>query len=1134
MMRLVNHRYQLEATLGKGGMGTVYRAHDRLTGGTVALKMLLDTEAITEPDDTKRSQMLMAREFSVLATLRHPNIISVLDYGLDRYGTPFFTMEYIPNAKDLSQALPQLTITERQRLVVQLLTALDFLHRRGILHGDLKPSNMLVHDGQLKLLDFGLVRQVDLPEATPSEPGFTGTVPYGAPELFLNKNATPASDLYTAGLLIIEILSGQYPFPMQYPPDLIRAIVKGEIDYSLLEQPGQTYTLPAGTVLNFEITAPEHATFEPTENALQRVVRHMTASRPDERYQDAYTVLQDFCTVTDLPLPRETESIRRGMLQKARFVGRHAELQQLENALEATLQDRGGLWVVHGESGVGKSRLLDELRIRALVQGFQVVRGTAAENANTQFQLWQEVLPPLMLGTKSDPQMVRALQTLVPNAKQLVQSSATSTGQTMPDTDSATISRDEIMSAILKLLKHHSTPTLLILDDLQWAPEAAELLQTLLPEIQWLPMLVIVSLRSDEGRAVLNALPDAPQIALERLEENDIVTLARSLLGSPVQLDKAETEQLSAREQEIVHYLITHSEGNTFFLLEALNALAQQAGELRAVPDANLPERLLPPSVQRLIERKLAQLSPQHHPILALAAVAGRRIDQHLLRLVMGADRYQDDWLYAAQEVQLVDVEDQQWQFAHDKYRDAILSKIPVVRRQALHLRLAEAFESAPDQLAKQRLPYLNHLRLAGAQRRWVTALAETGEVVLSQVLALPKVRTLFKQALLVAQRIAPLTIQIKLAMQHATVTYRLLEIPAARQAFLVLQQLAERANDTEHYITSVSRLGSLEARVGNIQTATRYFDQASTLLAAHPELDGVALDVELGLATMHIFAGNFQQSLTHVEASLKMLDTVQSITPGELESQRARLYLLKGYVLRSLGQREAALTEYLHGYEAYRKLNNRSALITACISVGSLLANLERLEEAMEYLQEGRQIIEETGANLETAQIESLLGEIADERGDYRGALEHYTIAINIHERTHTQDRIPWLLSMSATVHLKLNETTAGIAKAQQALQLARQYDAARTVAECVLVLYRLFMLLYDWEAMATIIGYGERQPSIHDSQLRAALADYDRLKAKPPIPPQQLARAYAHGAQLSTQEILAYIHLKLAALAT
>src|SRR5579859_3076052 len=157
LFEVVSSRYEIVAEIGHGGMGVVYRTLDRLSGQMVALKKV--NALYDQLEDTRDSvdfRIALAQEFKTLASLRHPNIISVLDYGFDRSRQPYFTMELLETAPTILRAAEKVTLAQKIQLVLQMLQALAYLHRRGIIHRDLKPDNVLVADGTVKVLDFGL------------------------------------------------------------------------------------------------------------------------------------------------------------------------------------------------------------------------------------------------------------------------------------------------------------------------------------------------------------------------------------------------------------------------------------------------------------------------------------------------------------------------------------------------------------------------------------------------------------------------------------------------------------------------------------------------------------------------------------------------------------------------------------------------------------------------------------------------------------------------------------------------------------------------------------------------------------------------------------------------------------------
>ena len=210
--QLIANRYEVLEKLGAGGMGAVYLVQDKLRNQKVALKQVL------MGDDVQR--LAITREFRTLSTLRHPNIVGVIEYGFHEK-QPYFTMEYLPNAKSFE------TLKE-QKLegFVQILQALGYLHRRGILHRDLKPANVLINaDGLVKVLDFGLALDKTRGKSGSVE-GAVGTLNYMAPELIMEESPSIGSDLWAVGVMLCEALTGHHPFDISNPMKLIIALAQ--------------------------------------------------------------------------------------------------------------------------------------------------------------------------------------------------------------------------------------------------------------------------------------------------------------------------------------------------------------------------------------------------------------------------------------------------------------------------------------------------------------------------------------------------------------------------------------------------------------------------------------------------------------------------------------------------------------------------------------------------------------------------------------------------------------------------------------------------------------------------------------------------------------------------------------------
>src|SRR5262245_15492747 len=197
------NRYRIEAQLGQGGMGIVYRSHDTLLNRPTALKVLNASGLGT----AGRTRLLA--EAQAAARLNHPNIVAVYDAG-EAEGQPFIVMELV-EGESLRAYQPQ-TLEETLLLAQQICAALQHAHAAGIIHRDLKPENIILTPTQtLKLMDFGLARSADMPHLT-EEGAIMGTLSYLAPELIEGQPASIQSDLYALGVVLYELVAGCPPF----------------------------------------------------------------------------------------------------------------------------------------------------------------------------------------------------------------------------------------------------------------------------------------------------------------------------------------------------------------------------------------------------------------------------------------------------------------------------------------------------------------------------------------------------------------------------------------------------------------------------------------------------------------------------------------------------------------------------------------------------------------------------------------------------------------------------------------------------------------------------------------------------------------------------------------------------------
>ncbi len=205
---LIAGRYELEELVGKGGMSSVYRARDRLLERTVAIKILHEHHS-READYVERFR----REARTAARVQHPNIVTVIDRG-QADGRQFIVFEYVDgeNLKQLVEREGRLPVRRALELGIEVGRALAFAHESGLVHRDVKPQNVLLGNGDVKVTDFGIARSVDVKSGLTETGTVLGTSDYIAPEQASGRPVDALSDVYSLGIVLWELLAGGPPY----------------------------------------------------------------------------------------------------------------------------------------------------------------------------------------------------------------------------------------------------------------------------------------------------------------------------------------------------------------------------------------------------------------------------------------------------------------------------------------------------------------------------------------------------------------------------------------------------------------------------------------------------------------------------------------------------------------------------------------------------------------------------------------------------------------------------------------------------------------------------------------------------------------------------------------------------------
>lgn len=903
---VINGRYLLHESLGQGGMGIVHRATDRLTGEIIALKqvfvpidnILLNPFSATQTQRDLR--LTLATEFQLLASMHHPNIINVLDYGFNANKQPFFTMTYLAEAQTILAAANGRSVIEKVQLLIQTLEALAYLHRRGVLHRDLKPDNVLVVNNVVRVLDFGLAVTKD--KATQD---LVGSWLYVAPEVLHGETASEVSDLYTLGVIAYHLFAGVHPFDI-YAEDVIGDILDKMPDMAQMSDVGE------------EITA---------------VVTKLLAKKPLDRYPSAHETIQAFNQAIGQPRQDESQEIRESYLQAAKFVGRTTEMGQLRAALQRTMAGQGSAWLIGGESGVGKSRLLRELETQALVDGFLVLRGQAVpDGGGLPYQLWREALRHLLAITPNvDDLTASVLKPLVPDINTLLGRDVASAPALEENP-----TQIRLFTTIARLFQQQTQPILFLLEDLHWGDEGLLPLPYVVRQAAEQELLIIGNYRDDERPELPQRLPEMQLLPLPRLNQESVAALSVAMLGEVGQ------------QADLLALLQKETEGNTFFLVEVVRALAEEAGQLAAIGQANLPTSLMPEGIQTIITRRLTRVPQRAQRLLTQAAVAGRQLDLAILYALDPAVHLDNWWLSVCAEAAVLEVQNNQWRFSHDKLRDGLLARLEPSALSIHHGEVAEAIEQAyadnPDYAS--RLAY--HWQQANKPEKERVYAIIAGHHATKQFAN--------KDAILYFDKALALTPESDWQSCYDILL-------AQEEAFNILGERAAQQHNLERLTKLASSLQSTEKQA---EAALRQANYYETI-------------------------GDYPQtiSLAHKAVALALL-----VNNPRIEAKAQRLW---GIALRRQGQYETAAVQLKKGLALFQQIGDKQGETNILGSLGHVCSDQGRYSEALSFFQASLAISRDIKDQPGECLVQNGLGIMAAIQGDFETARQHFQAAQTI-----------------------------------------------------------------------------------------------------------------------------------------
>lgn len=714
---VIADRYRLDARIGSGGMGKVYRATQLNLRRTVAVK-LVHAESLGEPAIVARFE----REALAVASLQHPRIITIFDFGIAPEIGLYIVTEYLagrPLSDDLGEQAP-MNPWSAIRLARQVCSALQAAHGAGIIHRDLKPDNIFLEttpEGPMaKVLDFGIAKMrtgldADASSLTAGN-AIIGTPRYMSPEQIEHLDVDGRADVYALGCVLYEMLTGRPPFPA--------AKLSALLTHHLIK--------PA---------RPPSELVPELPPALDAVVLRALAKHPADRYPSAAEFSQALEAVNIAEAATAHEPALRGDASwhpdsplrtsvAALHVGRESEMEVLRNRLELSQAGECQIVLLAGDPGVGKSHLVDFVESLAQSASVRVARGRFAEADlgipyNAFCDAIRDVIRSSANGAASVADVLPDLTALFPVLGEMTElrSGDMKSGDATP----LSIEHPENQIAVFELLAKtfariaREGPLVLCFEDLHASDVAFTALQYFVSRLQPFPILILGTYRTTDVASSKAAarLDDAlyaerrfVSISLAPFTFDEQSTYVGMLLGQ------------STVDASLAERLHDVSAGNAFFTRELVRSLVEtnrieqrDDGVWVASGGSGEFAEDLPLTVRQAVTRRVDRLPVREHELLRMASVLGRRFAYRELELmaadVEDLDAVVDRLVEAGFLEEHVQKGGDELAFTSGALHKVLLRSLSKRKRKQMHATHAERLETHAAGRIERVLPQLVH-----------------------------------------------------------------------------------------------------------------------------------------------------------------------------------------------------------------------------------------------------------------------------------------------------------------------------------------------------------------------------------------------------------------------------------------
>lgn len=1084
--RLLAGKYRLERLIARGGMGGIYQAIQEGLARTIAVK-ILNPEFVNNQNALERFR----REALAIAGLKHPNIVTIYDFGVTQNGGSYIAMEYL-KGRSLSRILSEekkLTLERTLAIIEPICQALTEAHEKGIIHRDLKPDNIMLeqvgNSQVVKVVDFGLAKLKQRAEQRRITGNLVvGTFDYMSPEQCQSMELEATSDVYSLGIVIYEMLTSQVPF---------RNASRLATIYQHINDPPR----------------PPRAHAQEIPDRIEKVILKALSKEPSERQQSALELLEEmqvaFQASNKSASSNSIASLRSssskgqtGYLNRVEgrkspnatlkkhlifsyFLSREKELNRLTTEFAFIRSGRTKPIIVLGDAGIGKTELITEFRRR-------ISEGEAIFLSGRFFDyLGTSPYKPLLDSLATHVRQIISQQALfekifgelsdrvrddIANDWNFWNVDKDKSGSLQGGPEGEKYRIFEYLAQVyIKLARH--LPIVIWMDDMQWADGLSlNFISYLLRRTLGEPIQFIFTARIQDvtqkghhfqqwQNSVANAR-NIEQIQLSGLNLNDIEQYIKLVFSeidiSPLSIDRIWQE----------------TQGNPYFLSETLRLLVE---EERIVWTGQkwrcqqLTELNLPSSVVNIVESHLRRFKENELDVFMQAAVLGEQFSFETLRLVSNLD---EDQLidtveiglagYVFKEQPIINSQnlratisniDEFYSFYHTTVRKVLYSKINTRRRRRLHLRVAEALEKAQKERLDQIAPLLAHHYYNAEQYQLAFKYSVDAAVASWRALAveetekyLARLQELLNQmeeaqSMEYQAQSNQVTNQFKNQLLAVSLAqYRILsgevltalgKFADAEQSLFIALKLSEHIENGSIAGRAILATGEMYKERNDPERALKFFQHAHDVYRKLSDFAGQCQALNR-IATVSYEKGDYPQANVHANNCLQLAQS-----SGEKLSIAASKLILAAtdfrlaYYSKSMEKTREVLSL---SQSAQDKVLERQA----CALLGVVSSALGFYPSAINWLDQALQITRDTGARRSEARFLVELGDVHRKQGEYEEAIDFFSQAYEIATELRAKREQEIALLDLSLVYKMLNYPDQALKYLTQAINLSKE----------------------------------------------------------------------------------------------